>query len=166
MSRLDSFIRRMQAQRVMINHAALLLAVRRPALAGPVLELGLGNGRTYDHMRQEFPERRIVAFDRANVANPASCPAPGDLILGEIQLTGAAFARQHGASAVLAHADLGNGIAADDVILAAWQGPLVHALVQPGGLVLTSTELHQPGLTALPFPPDVPAGRYFIYERV
>jgi S-adenosyl-L-methionine methyltransferase len=130
-----------------------------------VLELGLGNGRTYDHMRQEFPGRRIVAFDRANVANPASCPQPSDLILGEIQQTGAAFARQHGASAVLAHADLGNGIAADDAVLAAWQGPLVHALVQPGGLVLTSTELHQPGLAALPLPPDVPAGRYFIYER-
>jgi hypothetical protein len=165
MSRLDSFIRRMQAQRVVLNHAAAVLAAHGSALPGPVLELGLGNGRTYDHMREQFPGRRIVAFDRANVANPASCPGPNDLILGEIQDTGAAFARQHGPSAVMAHADLGNGVAADDLVLAAWQAPLVHALVQPGGLVLTSTELHHPGLSPQPLPPDVPTGRYFIYQR-
>jgi S-adenosyl-L-methionine methyltransferase len=171
LSRLDSFIRRMQAQRVVINHAASVLAARvpgfvAPELIGPVLELGLGNGRTYDHLRQEFPGRRIVAFDRANIANPASCPQPGDLILGEIQHTGSAFALQHGPVAVLAHADLGNGVAADDAVLAAWQGPLVYALVQSGGLVLTSTELNHVGLVAQPLPPDVPSGRYFIYRRM
>jgi hypothetical protein len=165
LSRLDSFIRRMQAQRVVLNHAAAIVAARGTAFTGPVLELGLGNGRTYDHMREQFPGRRIVAFDRANVANPASCPAPGDLILGEIQDTGDAFARQHGATAVMAHADLGNGVAADDLVLAAWQAPLVFALVRTGGLVLTSTELHHPGLALQPLPPGVPTGRYFIYQR-
>jgi S-adenosyl-L-methionine methyltransferase len=165
-SRLDSFIRRMQAQRVVINYAASVLVARNQGPVGPVLELGLGNGRTYDHLRQEFPGRRIVAFDRANIANPASCPQPGDLILGEIQVTGGAFALQHGSSAVLVHADLGNGVAADDAVLAAWQGPLVHALVQPGGLVLTSTQLHHASLIAQPLPPDVAVGRYFIYVRI
>ena len=166
MSRLDSFIRRMQAQRLVLNHVAAVLAARGETFVGPVLELGLGNGRTYDHMREQFPGRRIVAFDRANVANPASCPAADDLILGEIQQTGAAYARQHGATAVMAHADLGNGIAADDAVLAAWQAPLAHALVRRDGLVLTSTELHHPDLAVQPLPPDVPAGRYFIYRRL
>jgi S-adenosyl-L-methionine methyltransferase len=165
MSRLDSFIRRMQAQRSVLDYAAAAIAVKGPAFTGPVLELGLGNGRTYDHMRHQFPSRRIVAFDRANVANPASCPAQGDLILGEIQQTAAIFAQSHGPSAALAHADLGNGVAADDAILAAWQAPLVHALVRSGGLVLTSTGLVHPGLSPQPLPPDVPPGRYFIYVR-
>jgi S-adenosyl-L-methionine methyltransferase len=74
MSRLDSFIRRMQAQRLVLNHAAAALG----DLPGSVLELGLGNGRTYDHLREVIalpfrvpvPARRIIAFDRANVANP------------------------------------------------------------------------------------------------
>jgi hypothetical protein len=170
MSRLDSFIRRMQAQRLVLDHAAATLG----ALPGPVLELGLGNGRTYDHMREVMartsptsvgPARRIVAFDRANVANPASCPAPADLILGEIQDTGAAFAAGNGPVAALAHADLGNGIAADDLVLAAWLAPLMHALLRPGGLALTSTELHMSGLEPRPLPPDVPPGRYFIYVK-
>ena len=34
-------------------------------MEGPVLELGLGNGRTFDHLRERLPGRRIVAFDRA-----------------------------------------------------------------------------------------------------
>ena len=42
MSRLDSFIRRMSAQRDCLNHVADLLA----DVEGPVMELGLGNGRT------------------------------------------------------------------------------------------------------------------------
>ena len=52
-SRLDSFIRRLQAQR-----ACLEVAIARIAdLPGPVLEFGLGNGRTYDHLRELLPTR-------------------------------------------------------------------------------------------------------------
>jgi S-adenosyl-L-methionine methyltransferase len=159
LSRLDSFIRRMQAQRAVLDHAAGLLDNAH----GLVLELGLGNGRTYDHMRQVFPGRRIVAFDRANVANPASCPAVDDLMLGDIRSTGLMFARQHGRCASVVHADLGNGIADDDRILAAWLAPLAEALTMPNGLVLTSTELHAPRLEQRPLPPDVPPDRYFVY---
>ncbi|MGH6887075.1 MAG: class I SAM-dependent methyltransferase, partial [Geminicoccales bacterium] len=48
MSRLDSFIRRLEAQRACLDLAAARIA----DLPGPVLELGLGNGRTYDHLRE------------------------------------------------------------------------------------------------------------------
>ena len=55
MSRLDSFIRRLEAQRACLNQAAALIV----GLDGAVLELGLGNGRTYDHVRELFPDREI-----------------------------------------------------------------------------------------------------------
>ena len=42
MSRLDSFIARMQAQRDCLN----FLKPKIDALPGPILEVGLGNGRT------------------------------------------------------------------------------------------------------------------------
>jgi hypothetical protein len=42
MSRLDSFIARMQAQRDCLN----FLKPAIDALPGPILEVGLGNGRT------------------------------------------------------------------------------------------------------------------------
>ena len=70
MSRLDSFIRRLEAQRIVLNWAAAAIAGRE----GPVLELGLGNGRTYDHLRDILPGRAIHAFDRQAKANPRSMP--------------------------------------------------------------------------------------------
>ncbi len=69
MSRLDSFIRRLEAQRRCLEMGARHIA----ALPGPVLELGLGHGRTYDHLRQILPAREIYVFERALAAAP---PAP------------------------------------------------------------------------------------------
>ncbi|MDX1738439.1 MAG: class I SAM-dependent methyltransferase, partial [Alphaproteobacteria bacterium] len=60
MSRLDSVIRRLEAQRACLNSAAELVGAR----VGHVLELGLGNGRTYDHLREILPDREIFVFER------------------------------------------------------------------------------------------------------
>ena len=52
MTRLDSVIRRLTAQRDLLNWAAEEISP-----AGLILELGLGNGRTYDHLRTRLPDR-------------------------------------------------------------------------------------------------------------
>ena len=83
MSRLDSFIRRLEAQRACLNRAAELIR----GVDGPILELGLGNGRTYDHLRALFPGRAIYVFDRAVLAHP-DCIPPADMIrLGDFRET-------------------------------------------------------------------------------
>lgn len=46
MTRLDSAIRRLQAQRSCLDWAAAAVAAR----PGLVFEMGLGNGRTFDHL--------------------------------------------------------------------------------------------------------------------
>ena len=79
MSRLDSFLRRLTAQRDCLNRAAELVA----GLAGPVLEVGLGNGRTYDHLRTILPGREIFVFDRHIDAHPDCIPDAGHMILGD-----------------------------------------------------------------------------------
>ncbi|MFN9941622.1 MAG: class I SAM-dependent methyltransferase, partial [bacterium] len=67
MSRLESFIRRLEAQRRCLDWAAQAIA----GYPGAVLELGLGNGRTYDHLRDRLgPARAIYAFDRQLAAHP------------------------------------------------------------------------------------------------
>ena len=66
MSRLDSFINRVTAQRATLNWVAPLVR----AMTGPVLELGLGNGRTYSHLRELFPERDIWVFEFQVAAHP------------------------------------------------------------------------------------------------
>lgn len=159
MSRLDSFIRRLVAQRDILNHVAKDLPLPED---GAVLELGLGNGRTFNHLREIFPGRRIIAFDRALGAHASSIPGEGNLILGEIRETAAAFA---GTGAALVHVDIGTGYEDKDAITLTWLPQLVAALLAPGGVAISGLPLDQPGLVPLPLPPGVPEDRYFLYRR-
>ena len=69
MSRLDSFIRRLEAQRACLNRAAALIS----GIDGIVLELGLGNGRTYDHLRELFPDREFMSASAGSRRTPIAC---------------------------------------------------------------------------------------------
>jgi S-adenosyl-L-methionine methyltransferase len=157
-SRLDSFIRRVTAQRDCLDHAAALVG----ALAGPVLELGLGNGRTFDHLRTLFPDREIFVFDRRIAAHPACVPDEAHMILGDIHDTlPAAVARIPGLAA-FAHADLGTGVRADNDALAAFIAPTLDRLMAEGAIVVSDQDLRAPRWSPLPLPPNVAPGRYFI----
>jgi hypothetical protein len=158
MSRLDSFIRRVTAQRDVLDHLCSMIA----GLEGPVLELGLGNGRTFHHLRERLPGRRIVAFDRALVAHRSSVPVERDLVLGDIRETAAAYA---GAGAALVHADIETGYADEDARTALWLADLTPVLLARGGLVASGLALGHRALERLPVPPEVPDDRYFIYRR-
>ncbi|WP_412065517.1 class I SAM-dependent methyltransferase [Rhizobium sp. SYY.PMSO] len=158
MSRLDSFIRRLSAQRDILN--AVADEVGR--LDGPVLELGLGNGRTFDHLRELFPDRRIVAFDRAANAYGPSMPSADNLILGEIKDTARNFV---GANASLAHADIGTGYEDKDAVTLTWLPQIMAGVLASGGLAVSGLPLDHPDLQPLPLPSTVKEGRYFIYRR-
>ncbi|MGV1791962.1 hypothetical protein GR212_06790 [Rhizobium lusitanum] len=158
MSRLDSFIRRLSAQRDILN--AVADEVR--AIDGPVLELGLGNGRTFDHLRELFQDRRIVAFDRAANAYGPSMPSADNLILGEIKDTARTFV---GANASLAHADIGTGYEDKDAVTLTWLPQIMAGVLASGGLAVSGLPLDHPDLQALPLPSSVKEGRYFIYRR-
>ena len=79
MSRLDSMLRRFTAQRDGLNWAAGQIA----DVTGDVLDLGLGNGRTYDHLREILPDRRIWVIDRVLQCHPSCKPPPEDFLMGE-----------------------------------------------------------------------------------
>ncbi|UXN66708.1 class I SAM-dependent methyltransferase (plasmid) [Phyllobacterium sp. A18/5-2] len=159
MSRLDSFIFRMTAQREILNH----LTGKLDGLDGPILELGLGNGRTFDHLRECFPDRRIIVFDRAVGAHKTSTPEPENMVVGEIRET----AQQYiGVNAALAHVDIGTGYDEKDAITLTWLPQLMAGLVAPNGFAVSGLELQHPHLEPLPMPPGVEKGRYFLYRRV
>jgi hypothetical protein len=163
-SRLDSFIRRMLAQRACLNWAAEAVA----DVAGPVLELGLGNGRTYDHLRERLPEREIYVFERANLSFDRACamsaPPEKFLILGDIEDTLVSAATRLPAKAALAHVDLGTSDTKAYEALALRMGvPLKH-LMAPEGIIVSNVSLQAAGLISLDAPPEVKPGRYFIYR--
>lgn len=159
MSRLESFIRRMSAQRDVINHVSETLPL--PA-GGVILEIGLGNGRTFDHLREKFPGRRIIAFDRALGAHSSSMPEPGDLILGEIAQTAEAFAD---GTAALAHADIGTGYDDKDAVTLTWLPDIVSRALAVGGIAISGLPLDHAALEPLPVPATVDSRRYFLYRR-
>ena len=160
MSRLDSFIARMQAQRDCLNF--LRPAVDR--LPGPILEVGLGNGRTYDHLRDLFPGRDIYVFERQVAAHPDCIPPDDRLFLGEAREALPRAARALGATAALIHTDLGTGDHAANMAMATWLGPALDALVGPGGYVLANQALSVPRWQLQPEPPGVSKDRYFLYR--
>jgi hypothetical protein len=158
MSRLDSFIRRLTAQRDILNS----IASQIDHLDGPILELGLGNGRTFDHLRERFSGRRIIAFDRAALAYDHSMPDEGNLILGEIEDTAQDFV---GIGAALAHADIGTGYPDKDAITLTWLPQLMAGVLSPNGIAISGLPLEHGDLERLALPPAVSEGRYFIYRR-
>jgi hypothetical protein len=160
LSRLDSFIRRLAAQRDLLNEAARLVADR----PGHVLELGLGNGRTYDHLKTILPGRPVYVFDRKVAAHPESVPDAEHLFLGEFAETLPAAARRLGPNAALAHCDIGSGDKAATAALARWLGPALAPLLAPGAIVLADQPLTLTRATALPQPESVPDGRYHFYR--
>jgi hypothetical protein len=161
MSRLDSVIRRLQAQRACLDLAAALVA----EIPGPVLEVGLGNGRTYDHLRQLLPGRDIFAFDRQVAAHPDCIPAPAFLILGDLRETLATAASRIGAVAALIHADIGSGDATATRALADRITPGLVALLAEGGIVVSDQVLIHGALEPLPLPDGVKPGRYYLCRK-
>jgi hypothetical protein len=160
MSRLDSFIARMQAQRDCLNY----LKPNVDALAGPILEVGLGNGRTYDHLRTLFPGRDIYVFERKVAAHPDCIPPDARLFLGDADRTIPAAEQRLGATAALIHTDLGTGDRAANAALGRWLGPALDRLAASGGYVLANQPLEVARWQLLPEPPGVPKDRYFLYR--
>jgi hypothetical protein len=160
MSRLDSFIRRLEAQRACLARAADLVA----SLPGPVLELGLGNGRTYDHLRETMPAREIYVFDRRVAAHPDCLPDADHMIVGEFGETLPRAAESIGAPAVLAHCDYGSGDGPADAALATFVAPHLAPLMAAGGIIVTDQEMRHDGWERLEPPPGVARGRYHIYR--
>ncbi|NLS03998.1 hypothetical protein HGP14_11590 [Rhizobium sp. P32RR-XVIII] len=159
MSRLDSFIRRLTAQRDILNAIGDLVKDTE----GPVLEFGLGNGRTYDHLRELFPNRRIIAFDREVRSYSASTPPAADMVTGDIRESGQAFV---GIGAALAHADIGTGHDEIDAVTLTWLPQLVAGVLVRDGIAVSGLPLDWPGLEPLSLPPGIKEGRYFLYRRM
>lgn len=160
MSRLDSFIRRLEAQRACLNHAMALTA----GLTGPVFELGLGNGRTFDHLRENCPGHEIFVFERKVAAHPDCRPDADHLFEGLIEATLPMAVARFGPTVALLHADLGSGRPEIDSVTSLTLARFLPDLMQPGGVVLSDQPLPYEAGEPLALPDGVVEGRYFFYR--
>ena len=161
MSRLDSFIRRLQAQHACLAYAVQLIL----DVPGPIFELGLGNGRTYDHLRELCPAREIFVFERQAPADPGLGPTGDQLILGDIRETLPAVAADFTARVSLIHSDIGTGDSARHARMAGELAGCMTSLLTPGGVIVSDTTLPGAEDMALAPPAGVKPDRYFLYRR-
>lgn len=164
-SALDRFAARLLAQRAFLAEAARRVA----ALAGPVFEIGLGKGRTYDHLRRLLPGRDIWCFDREHHAPPEESPPAERLVIGEIQETLPALARRLGAKAALAHCDIGTRKPERDMAFARYLAQALPPLMAQGAIVLGDRPMESDRLEPLPAPdyarPDgIGRWAYYLYR--
>lgn len=162
MSRLDSFIRRLEAQRACLNLAADLIR----DLDGEVLELGLGNGRTYDHIRQLLPDRDIYVCERTVTAHPDCVPPSRLLLLGDMRETLPAARSCLAGRVALAHLDAGNGDFRVSRLLADELTPWIVPLLRTRAVFVSEPAIRAAELTRLPLPDSVAPGRYHLYRCI
>ncbi len=160
MSRLDSMIRRLTAQRQCLDLACEAIG----QVDGVVFEVGLGNGRTFDHLREKLPGRDIYIFDREVKSHPDSRPKEGHAFLGAIEETLPKAALHFAGRVALLHSDIGNGVPEYGRQMAAAIGSTLMLALAPGAMVLSDEELDVRGLEVVK-PPLSDLRRYYMYRK-
>ncbi len=162
MSRLDITLRRLEAQRACLNRVAEEIR----DLPGPVFELGLGNGRTYDHLRELLPAREIFVFERDVAAHPDCIPDEDHLFRGDFHDTLAGAAERFTGQVALVHADIGSANLERDARLAAFVAGYLPALLRPGGIVASDRDVGFEGARPLALPEGLAPGVYHLFQRI
>ncbi len=159
LTRLDKAIRRLKAQRACLDWAARGIA----SVPGIVVELGLGNGRSFDHLRARLPDRDIYVFERSVSAHPDAVPAADRLILGDVEETLPRMQPHFAGRVALMHSDIGTGDDARNARIASWLGPELLPFLAPGGIVASDQPLPALAGLAAPLPEGVGENRYYLY---
>jgi len=166
LTRLERFMARTSAQRACIDDAASRIA----ALPGDVWEVGLGNGRTYDHLRDRFAGRDIVVFDREIAAHPECVPPDNLMRLGDFRETiPAEVGRREGKVAVI-HADIGTANIDKSRAMGRWLAPLFARALASGGFLIGDQPMDDAALvpvalTDIAGAGSLPSDAYFCYRK-
>ncbi|MGI9408374.1 MAG: class I SAM-dependent methyltransferase [Hyphomicrobiaceae bacterium] len=160
MSRLDDFVHRVTAQLAFINEATRLL----DGVDGVVFEVGLGNGRTFNHLRNAFSDREIYVFDRTARAHADSTPDPEFMIEGQLIETLPEQVERFAGRVALIHSDIGNQSEKHCDNMKKLLSRTIAPALCPGGILLSDLELDIPTLTNMDQPANIGPGWYHAYR--
>lgn len=161
MTRLEKTLYRLQSQHVLLEHVVKHIA----PLDGLVFEIGLGLGRTYNHLRHRLPDGAICAFDRQANAYPDCMPPAEWLIEGELEETLPSAAREHAGKVVLAHVDIGSFDREQNRRIAAFLATQLPKCLRPGGFVVSDLPIVTDLLAPMPLPSGARTESIHFYHR-
>ncbi|HLF22184.1 MAG TPA: class I SAM-dependent methyltransferase [Aestuariivirga sp.] len=160
-TRLEKLLYRLQSQHACLNWVFGEIE----GTPGIVFELGLGLGRTFNHLRAHLPEREILVFERQVHSYPDCTPQPHELVIGDLAETLPAMAARHGGAVCLVNSDVGSFDKAHNQMMAAIVSAGIGPALAPGAFVVSDLALDIAGCAALCLPPGAHAGRYYLYKR-
>jgi len=163
-TRLEKTLYRLQAQHACLTWAFDKIADR----PGPIFELGLGLGRSFNHMRHKLGERSkdILVFEREVRCYPDCQPDDEQLVIGDLDKTLPAAARQHAGTVVLAHSDVGSMDKDHNAKMSALVSKNLGPALADGAIVMSDLPLDISGCTPHPLPAEARTDRYYLYTKV
>lgn len=161
LTRLEKTLYRLEAQHACLQWAFEQIASRK----GVVFEIGLGLGRTFNHMRKYVGDRDIYTFERVINAYPDCMPDEDHLIMGELEDTLPIAAQDFKGRVVLAHSDIGSFDRDNNKIMAAMINRNLRDALAPGAIVLSDLPLNVPDCDPMPLPAGAREDRYYLYRH-
>lgn len=162
-TRLEKTLFRLEAQHACLNWAVAEIADR----PGPIFDLGLGLGRTYNHLSAKLGARSrdIVVFEREVRAYPDCLPPDDQLRIGDLAETLPREAGLHEGKVVLAHSDVGSMDKAMNAKMSALVSGGLGPALAPGAIVMSDLPLDIEGVAPHPLPTGAREGRYYLYVK-
>ena len=159
-SRLEKLYFRLEAQNACLAWAFTQIADK----PGIVFEIGLGLGRSFDHLRCYLPGREIFAFDRQVDSYPDCTPEQDHLRLGELAETLPEASNRFAGKVILAHSDVGSFSAEGNAKMSGIVSAYLPGALADGAIILSDLPLSIKNATPLSLPPGAREGRYYIYR--
>lgn len=161
LSMLDRFHFRLKSQ-----HACFAWVFEQiKHMQGPIFELGLGKGRTYDHLRRNQPGREIFVFERDVRPMEGCLPPDPYLVRGDIEVNLPVYVNRFAGKVVLVHSDVGDTSPEHNRMMSELVPRIAPPALMPGGYILSDLDLELPRFERLPLPPEAVPGRYFVYRK-
>ena len=161
MSRLEDLTHRFLTQRAALDLGVELIA----DIDGIIVELGLGKGRTFDHLRERLSGRTIYVFDHELSCEPEYAPAPEYRMFGNITETLPAFCERFSGQAALIHSDVGTRDREHDQPLVDCIATQLETLITAGGVIVSDRPMQQRGWSTLPSLREMEHFPYFMYRQ-
>lgn len=132
---------------------------------GVIMEIGLGLGRTYQHIKSHLPDREMIVFERDVHSYEDCTPPENEIILGDFTATLVENTDRYKGKVALINSDVGSFDKQSNREKAALLSRLLPPYLGNNAIVLSDLELTLQGCTVLTLPGNARKDSYHLYRK-